>query len=256
MVKKLPKYTEAKKKGNVGEALVQFLLSNICLVHKIDGSNDVGNDFICELIRDDSPTNLLFYVQVKYTQDLPRIRRTTLEYWKSSPIPVYVFWVRDNLTTLNVSFAEQLRFISYKRYTPMLHKKREEEFKPFSKLSFLEDLINDYCRTQYKKGFAPIIKPGDFLTVDDKGEVGFGEYKILIHEVIPEYSREILQGGGANMLSLAIALFKKGKPEDLKSALEILNFAAKFFKQRNDKISKQLLEYVKSYKTDIERRLR
>lgn len=57
---KLPTYPKRKMKGNIGEALAQYVLSNFCLVHKIDGSSDVGNNLVCELIKDEHPTNLLF----------------------------------------------------------------------------------------------------------------------------------------------------------------------------------------------------
>src|SRR5687768_7189459 len=118
----LPRYTDLKRKGNTGEALAQYIFSKFCLVHKIDGSNDIGNDFICELIKNQYPTNLLFYIQIKYTDRAPRIRKETLEYWKGSPIPVYLFWIKDNIPPGAFSNdALGKSYISYKRYTPILH---------------------------------------------------------------------------------------------------------------------------------------
>jgi hypothetical protein len=211
----LPKYTAEKQKGNIGEALVQYLLSDFCLVHKIDGSNDVGNDFICELIRDQSPTNLLFYVQVKYTKRKPFIKKETLEYWKTSPIPVFVFWIKDK-PRIGSSLTSAYHFENvekkYKRYTPVIHKERRhnnEDYKVFDKKDFLRDLIIDYARTQYKKGFAPVVKPRDFLTIETKMEIGFPQYQLLIRDVIPEYTEDIIKGGWSNLFALAVSLCKK-----------------------------------------------
>ena len=155
-------------KGNIGEALVQYLLSHFCLVHKIDGSSDVGNDFICELIKENYPTNLLFYVQVKFWKSAPTPSPTTIEYWKGSPIPVYLFWIKGdppssflNGDLLNFRNSEKY----YKRMTPKLHrpeKHKNEKFKKFSEKEFKRDLIVDYARTQYQRGFLPVIEPRDF----------------------------------------------------------------------------------------------
>lgn len=237
----LPKYTKEKRKGNIGEALVQYLLSDFSLVHKIDGSNDIGNDFICELIKDEYPTNLLFYVQVKYTNQSPNIREETLEYWKGSPIPVYLFWIKDNnprgtthLSTEHFAQADK----KYKRYTPKLHNERKhgrERFKPFEKRTFLRDLITDYTRTQYKKGFTPVIKPRDFLTLEEKIDIGFPQFKLLVQDVIPEYKDEIIKGGWANLFSLAISLEQSNNLDDKRIALSLLE-TAKTLIQRDENI--------------------
>lgn len=215
----LPKYTKNKKQGNIGEALVQYILSDFCLVHKIDGSNDIGNDFICELIKDESPTNLLFYVQVKYTKRKPRIKDETLEYWKTSPIPVYLFWIKDKKLDSNYD-NKKCDFKNFeKKYsqcTPVVHestfanndilKKVSFNFKNFEKRSFLKDLISDYCRTQYQKGSTPVVEPRDFLTLQDKLDLEVPRYQLLVDEVIPEYKKIIIKNGWANLLSIAISL--------------------------------------------------
>ena len=228
----LPKYTDKKRKGNIGEALVQYLLSDFCLVHKIDGSSDVGNDFVCELVRGPYPTNLLFYVQVKYTRRKPSIRKETMEYWKTSPIPVFVFWIKDKDRPGRRMLATGEHFETihkkYKRFTPILHnerKHRNEDYKEFSKIEFLRDLIIDYTRSQYKKGFTPIIRPRDFLTIEDKLDIGFSQHKLLIEDVIPEYEQEIINGGWANLLSLAIALEENHDFQYRRIALTLLRSA-------------------------------
>ena len=51
--------------GNKGEAYLEVFLSNFCLTHKIARSNDIGIDFFCEWFYGESPTSLLFAIQVK-----------------------------------------------------------------------------------------------------------------------------------------------------------------------------------------------
>ncbi len=242
----LPKYTAEKQKGNIGEALVQFLLSDFCLVHKIDGSNDVGNDFICELIRDQSPTNLLFYVQVKNTKIKPRIKKATREYWKTSPIPVYVFWIKNNSLSSGSIISHNYFGNAqkmYKRYTPVIHnevKHKTEDYKFFKKKDFLRDLIVDYARTQYKKGFTPIVKPRDFLTLEHKMEIGFPQYKLLIQNVIPEYKDEIIKGGWANLLSLAVSLDENNNVEDKRLVRELLVLSKELLNKDEQMMNEQV----------------
>jgi len=213
----LPEYTKNKMKGNIGEALVQYLLSHFCLVHKIDGSNDVGNDFICELIKDRYPTNLLFYVQVKFSRTKPRIKPATLEYWKGSPIPVYIFWIRGDPPTsflqgspLNLDSLEK----KYIRMTPKLHnatKHRQEEYKVFTEENFKRDLVVDYARTQYQQGLVPLVEPRDFLTLDEKQVLRFPQYQLLIKDVIPEYKQNILRRGWVQPLVIASLLLDEDR---------------------------------------------
>lgn len=221
MPAELPKYTKNKKQGNIGEALVQYLLSDFCLVHKIDGSNDIGNDFICELIKDESPTNLLFYVQVKYTKRKPIIKKETLEYWRTSPIPVYLFWIKDKKMPSGQNDDDKKWNFNnfekkYSQCTPIAHKpiisdnntlkKDIFSFKNFEKKSFLKDLISDYCRTQYQKGSTPVVEPRDFLTLQDKLDLEVPRYQLLVDKIIPEYKDSIIKNSWANLLSIAIAL--------------------------------------------------
>lgn len=243
----LPKYTEKKKKGNVGESLVRYILSNFCLVHQIDGSYDVGNDMICELIKDEYPTNLLFYVQVKHTERKPNPRKETLEYWKGSPIPVYLFWVEDKKSSqvfnkllsnnINIDFNTKFKKIKYKRYTPVLHKDKykNEKFKIFSKQLFLRDLIVDYARCQYIKGFTPIIKPRDFLTFDEKINIGFPQYLVLIKKVIPEYEKDILKKSWATIFAIAVLLYNRGDRNNLEKAHRAIILAKELFEENREK---------------------
>ena len=246
-MKDLPKYTKNKKKGNIGEAIAQYVLSTFTLVHKIDGANDIGNDFICELLRDEYPTNLLFYVQVKYTQEKPKIRPQTLTYWKGSPIPVYLFWIKDKEPsntpllpwTPPIDPGNLAQLIKYKRCTPFLHKKKDQEtegFSDFKKLPFIEHLIRDYLRISYAQGFTPILNAQDFLSIDEKNEIGLGKHHFYIKDVIleREYSKKIIENGWANMFSLAANLSKKDTKKDTLRAIKILE-AAKMIVTKRDK---------------------
>ncbi|MBU1131048.1 DUF4365 domain-containing protein [Patescibacteria group bacterium] len=229
MKKDLPKYIDSKRKGNIGESFVQYLLSEFCLVHKIDGSMDIGNDFICELIRDQYPTNLLFYVQVKYTQNEPHLKKSTIKYWEGSPIPVYLFWLKDKPIHL-----EDLSELKYKRYTPQLHNEKKhlsERYKPWYRYDFFRDLIIDYVRCQYIKGSATIIEPRDFLKLEDKMTADLPMY-IYAKDVIKEYSDKILGQGWINLYTTALLLRDKDTIEDLKNALSLIKIAKNLFKYK------------------------
>ena len=152
----MTKYSENKRKGNIGEAFVQAILSSFCLVHKIDGSQDLGNDFICELTKGEFPTNILFYVQVKHWSSSPQTSQMQkqFEYWKGSPIPVFLFWLNAKKTIpfdkINeLELKEKIIELKYKRYTPITHGNTEPKirtFKPFTKYEFLRDLMVDYAQ--------------------------------------------------------------------------------------------------------------
>ena len=96
------RYLKSKQIGNKGEAFFESLISEYAIAHKIDGSKDVGLDFLCEWVVGQKPSQLLFGVQVKtrtnkkiklvrkrsrlnllpeYKSNLA-IKSATLEYWK------------------------------------------------------------------------------------------------------------------------------------------------------------------------------
>lgn len=258
----LPKYTKQKMKGNIGEALVQYLLSHFCLVHKIDGSNDIGNDFVCELIKENYPTNLLFYVQVKFCKTAPTPSPATIEYWKSSPIPVYLFWIKGDPPTsfLNgdlLDFSSNEKY--YKRMTPKLHrpdKHRREKFKRFDEQSFKRDLIIDYARTQYQRGFLPIIEPGDFLALSEKQALRFPQYQLLIKDVIPEYKDEILKRSWVQPFVTANLLSRFNQShEALIAALELIKVAQKLFLMSEDREKSGYLWMIEVEKVAIQQKL-
>ena len=256
----LPKYTAQKMKGNIGEALVQYLLSHFCLVHKIDGSNDIGNDFICELIKQQYPTNLLFYVQVKFTKNPPVISKSTLEYWKTSPIPVYIFWIKGSPPS---SFNVQPDFSNlakkYKRMTPILTKPgrhAREKFKPFTEKEFKRDLIVDYARTQYMRGFVPIVEPRDFLNIDEKMILGFPRYQILIKDVIPEYQEEILNRSWVQPMVVGTLIGKNSRSkEELVFSIHLLDIARILLDFSKEENKQEYFSILERQKEDIQRKM-
>ena len=137
------KYPISKQIGNKGEAFFESLISNYALVHKIDGSKDVGLDFLCEWIFGEHPTRLLFGVQVKTRKRLKIIKRrdksrlnhleefkiklegikkTTLDYWSGFDFPVFLFLVHLKEKTIDCF---------YKRYTTIVQKIDKENKMPF-----------------------------------------------------------------------------------------------------------------------------
>lgn len=236
-----PTYTDKKRKGNIGEALVQYVLSFFCLTHKIDGSQDVGNDFICELTKGEYPTNILFYVQVKYWKDKPRSShpqiKKTMKYWKDSSIPVYLFWVedKDKLPELGKNILDpeiKIPFLKYKRYTPIVHKNKEkkmEKFTPFSRRIFLRDLMVDYARCLYKRGMTTVIEKADFAETD-KVNIPLGDICLFAGDVIPrEYKKEIIENSWTNLLATASSLSVSPHKQSLELALENIELAKKMF---------------------------
>lgn len=231
MSKELPKYTANKMQGNIGEAYVQYLLSLFTLVHKIDGSNDVGNDFICELVHEQSPTNLLFYVQVKYTQDRPTIKQETWNYWKTSPIPVYIFWIRKlpgARPMQNIPIEDLEQNTQYLACTPLLHANQKYslgEYRNYDRRDFQGDLVRDHARTAFQSGYATIVKPRDYLRLDEKIYAQLPFYLLEIEGMVPTYHKKILTNGWVNLYALATSLHRKGTQKAKKEAVKLLDVA-------------------------------
>ncbi len=249
-----PKYIAAKHKGNIGEAIAQYFLAKFCLVHKIDGSNDLGNDFICELIKNQAPTNLLFYVQVKFTREKPRISKSTLAYWKGSPIPVYIIWIQENGGSVPSDPERMNGRIKYLRMTPTLHdlsRHAQEGFKPYSEIDFKRDLIIDYTRVQYEKGFTPIVEPRDYLTIDEKNIAGIGRYTLYIRDVIPEYADQILKRAWVQPYTVAALLFQQDTVTSNLNALRAINLALSLIRTEDRDRLSEFFNEMNSLKNQI-----
>lgn len=257
---RLPKYAKNKQKGNLGEAFVQFVMSKYALVHKIDGSNDIGNDFICELIKNEYPTNILFYIQVKFTKNTPSISNTTRNYWKDSPIPVYIFWVKRlkiKRERIVYDFLDERYWsIKYKRMTPEIHKEESESYKAYNKNNFLKHLLIDYMRTLYWKGYTPIIKTSDFMTGEERLEIRPLEYNLLINDVIQEeqYVSKICNMSWAQLLSLSKIYLEKfnnsNKLEDIETAKKAIDLAGNVMYDNN-----QVPENFTNYEFSLSRKI-
>ena len=142
---RLPKVPISFRIGNRGEAYLEFIMSKHCLMHKIAGYKDIGIDYLCEWLVGDSPTRILFGIQVKtsdmsgvelkhlgrhknmnglekfkFSKTIPNwdINSNTINYWFGFEIPIYLFFVLKN----NSDFK-----CYYQRLTPILHKKDKEK---------------------------------------------------------------------------------------------------------------------------------
>ncbi len=136
----LPKVPESFKIGNRGEAFLEFIMSKHCLMHKIAGYKDIGIDYLCEWLIGESPTRILFGLQVKssnkddikleslgrnkgmngletfkFKSNVPswEIKDKTVNYWFGFDIPLYLFFVVKNNSIFDCF---------YQRLTPKLHK--------------------------------------------------------------------------------------------------------------------------------------
>jgi hypothetical protein len=140
----LPRVLESFRTGNRGEAYLEFIMSKYCLMHKIAGYKDVGIDFLCEWLVGDSPTRILFGIQVKTsdrsgaglkhlgtnkgldglekfkftTSPSWEIKQNTINYWFGFEIPLYLFFVVKSDSSFDCY---------YQRLTPILHKKDKEK---------------------------------------------------------------------------------------------------------------------------------
>lgn len=140
-MKKLPKVLESHRTGNRGESFLEFIMSKHCLMNKVVGHRDVGVDYICEWLNGDTPSRILFGIQVKTTEredvevidkginrrlnELEKvelkpppfdIEEKTFEYWKGLNIPLYLFLVKKESD-------ENIFNTYYTRLTPVLHRK-------------------------------------------------------------------------------------------------------------------------------------
>jgi hypothetical protein len=87
----LPKVPWTTALSHVAEGLISARLSYIANVNKLH--SDLGIDFHCEMLRDNTPSGLVFYVQAKGTQNFDEtwsqsIPKSTVRYWLSQTHPV------------------------------------------------------------------------------------------------------------------------------------------------------------------------
>ena len=211
-------YLKSKQTGNSGEALVESSLSHHAIIHRVDGSKDVGLDMICEWVNGEKPTQTMFGIQVKTTENIklrPKnnksrlnqleefwgcitIEQKTLDYWAGFDFPVFVFLV--DLKT---------KKIYYKRYTSIVHKltKHTKElfylatennkflaYVPCVKTGgFSRDLFFDHLRCQHNKGALSGVNPNDLGLKGWKEDAlykgVFDQYKNKIRSTYNRYQK-------------------------------------------------------------------
>ncbi|MBN2100432.1 DUF4365 domain-containing protein [Candidatus Dojkabacteria bacterium] len=258
----LSKYAINKQKGNIGEAFVQFFLSRFALVHKVDGGNDLGNDFFCELFLEEYPTNILFYVQVKLWCSEPRVKESTKDYWRKAQIPVYLFWVKcagkefDDIV-LDDALDEASWVVKYKRMTAELHKEKAEGFEDFDLLKFKRDLMIDYARSMFIRGFTPVFDAGMFFTEKERSNLDLARFQNPARSLIKEdqYVETVLDESWSHFISVAHLLhrmYKELKKEEyLKGAEDCINLAETLYGISNVTDVDHVLAYLWSVKKEI-----
>lgn len=183
----LPKILETHRAGNRGEAFLEFIMSKYCLMNKIVGHRDVGIDYICEWLNSDTPSRILFGVQVKTTErndilltdkgvnrrsnELSKfeinpppfnLKQKTVEYLSGLNIPLYLFLVMKD--------KENIFDCYYSRLTPVLHKSRESTFNKSEEI---------------KKGtFYKANNGSEFIAVIKKGKMDGGFVRDLFIDSI------------------------------------------------------------------------
>ena len=90
MYPKIPKFRRVGQSGQLEVASLLADFANVMLPEY-----DVGLDFVCELIENDIPSGVLFWVQAKATQQFnefwnERIDKKTIRLWLTRTFPVFV----------------------------------------------------------------------------------------------------------------------------------------------------------------------
>ena len=111
------KVTWETRLGGIGEDIIKSRLRRFSMPSKYE--TDVGIDFYCELLEDDSPS-LPFYVQAKGTEHFDdnwgaSIRKTTVIYWLSRPSPVFLIVYDENADKCHWQSIEDLRYSLFEK---------------------------------------------------------------------------------------------------------------------------------------------
>jgi hypothetical protein len=104
-----PKVPLSQRRETGAEAEIKGLLSDFSISAKQDP--DIGVDYICELLRGDTPTGKFFGVQVKARKNLKHrpsisIKKKTVRHWFRLPFTVFLIVLdkkRGNITGLQLS---------------------------------------------------------------------------------------------------------------------------------------------------------
>lgn len=98
--------------GDVGESEIKSRLSNFSTVTKF--GRDVGIDFYCELLQDDTPL-MPFYIQAKATEYFDDnwcagVKKSTILYWLQQPFPVFLVLYDEKTGECYWMSIEDLRY--------------------------------------------------------------------------------------------------------------------------------------------------
>jgi len=232
------KYAKTKKIGNKGSAYIEYLMTDYCLMHRIDESKDLGNDYLCEWVFEENPCGVLFLSQiktrtaitgsrkikiktinevsplnglkeVKITNARCKIDKDTMDYWRGLEIPAFLFLL---------VYDENRYRCFYKRFTAVLHSKNKQKNEKFYEvqdagqflafkdvggkrmLGFARDLFIDYIRCNYMKGSLVYKNPRE-LGLEQFPEGG--QTKFI--EFINEY-KEAIKNNLSSLAELGITL--------------------------------------------------
>ena len=143
-------YLKSKQTGNSGEALVESSLSHHAIIHRVDGSKDVGLDMICEWVNGEKPTQTMFGIQVKTTENIklrPKNNKSRLnqleEFWGCITIEQKTELI-NNLDNDIIYLSSNIILIRYQVYLPWLWVCRINPFENLKNLSNLDSNINTY----------------------------------------------------------------------------------------------------------------
>lgn len=111
------KVTWETRLGDLSEAVIKSRLGYFSLASK--SHRDVGIDFYCELVEDDSPS-LPFYVQAKGTEHFDdnwgaSVKKTTITYWLLRPSPVFLIVYDENADKCYWQSIEDLRYSLFEK---------------------------------------------------------------------------------------------------------------------------------------------
>jgi len=228
MALSLPRLAIASRINTKGEGIFQSFLSAYATTHRVKTLDDIGIDYFCEWIRQETEssfesTNVLFAVQLKTSNkdkvkiikrnvDMGRnflerfelkkknggnyyyIKPKTVGYWRGFEIPIYLFVV------LLSDFENELY---YKRYIPILHndpKLNEVNFfykanKGNNFLAFsTKQNTGGFCRDLFIDYIRCNYKKGS-ITYKNPREMGLNQFSeseaIFIDMISVQYKTEI-----------------------------------------------------------------
>lgn len=196
------KYTWEERLGAVAEAEITKGLSYFSKVTKI--TKDVGLDFYCELLENDSPS-MPFHIQAKGTEHFDKnwtglIKKTTIHYWLRQSFPVFLivydekedkcYWMSIEENRYNL--IEKLNKTKSGRIQFKLDRSNLFEVKKNGNQEFIKKIKEDYYYIEMFHGHPLLIGDGyvkklphrprtDFELRQTKENVRVSLYSLVLH---------------------------------------------------------------------------